>query len=31
MPKPATDSVHGHDYYDVETGAFRVYCLSLMG
>lgn len=24
MPKPSTDSVHGHDYYDVETGAFRV-------
>ena len=24
MPKPATDAVHGHDYYDVETGAFRV-------
>ena len=24
MPKPATDSIHGHDYYDVETGAFRV-------
>jgi len=24
LPKPSTDSVHGHDYYDVETGAFRV-------
>ena len=24
MPKPSTDSIHGHDYYDVETGAFRV-------
>ncbi len=24
MPKPSTDSVHGHGYYDVETGAFRV-------
>jgi len=24
MPKPSTDSVHGHDYYDVETGSFRV-------
>ena len=24
MPKPATDGIHGHDYYDVETGAFRV-------
>jgi cystathionine gamma-synthase len=24
LPKPATDSVHGHDYYDVESGAFRV-------
>ena len=24
MPRPSTDSVHGHDYYDVETGAFRV-------
>src|ERR1700688_4889133 len=23
MRKPATDSIHGHDYYDVETGAFR--------
>lgn len=24
MPKPSTDSIHGHDYYDVETGAFKV-------
>src|ERR1700724_2292612 len=24
LPKPSTDSIHGHDYYDVETGAFRV-------
>ncbi|MGH9917437.1 MAG: cystathionine gamma-synthase family protein, partial [Nitrososphaerales archaeon] len=24
MTKPATDGVHGHGYYDVETGAFRV-------
>lgn len=24
MPKPSTDSIHGHDYYDVETGTFRV-------
>src|SRR5690348_14147082 len=24
LRKPATDSIHGHDYYDVETGAFRV-------
>ena len=24
MPKASTDSVHGHDYFDVETGAFRV-------
>ncbi len=24
MPKFSTESVHGHDYYDVETGAFRV-------
>ena len=20
LPKPSTDSIHGHDYYDVETG-----------
>jgi cystathionine gamma-synthase len=24
LPKPATDSIHGHGYYDVESGAFRV-------
>jgi cystathionine gamma-synthase len=24
LPKASTDSIHGHDYYDVETGAFRV-------
>jgi len=24
LPKPSTDSIHGHDYYDLETGAFRV-------
>ena len=24
MPKASTDSIHGHDYFDVETGAFRV-------
>jgi cystathionine gamma-synthase len=24
LRKPSTDSIHGHDYYDVETGAFRV-------
>lgn len=24
MRKPSTDSVHGHDYYDVEIGAFKV-------
>jgi cystathionine gamma-synthase len=24
LPKSSTDSIHGHDYYDVETGAFRV-------
>ena len=24
MRKPSTDSVHGHDYYDLETGSFRV-------
>lgn len=24
MPKPSTDSIHGHDYFDVETGSFRV-------
>ncbi len=24
MPKPSTDSIHGHGYYDVETGSFRV-------
>jgi len=24
LPKFSTDSVHGHDYYDVETGAFKV-------
>ena len=24
MPKPSTDSVHGHDYYDIESGAFKV-------
>ena len=24
MPKPSTESIHGHDYYDIETGAFKV-------
>jgi cystathionine gamma-synthase len=24
LPKASTDSIHGHDYFDVETGAFRV-------
>jgi cystathionine gamma-synthase len=24
MPKPSTDSIHGHEYFDIETGAFRV-------
>ncbi|MDA4117405.1 MAG: cystathionine gamma-synthase family protein [Thaumarchaeota archaeon] len=24
MPKFSTESIHGHDYYDVETGAFKV-------
>ena len=24
MPRSSTESIHGHDYYDVETGAFRV-------
>ncbi|MDG6914554.1 MAG: cystathionine gamma-synthase family protein [Nitrososphaerota archaeon] len=24
MPKPSTDSIHGHGYFDVETGAFKV-------
>src|ERR1700730_11734976 len=24
MPKFSTESIHGHDYFDVETGAFRV-------
>jgi cystathionine gamma-synthase len=24
LTKPSTDSVHGHGYYDVETGSFRV-------
>jgi cystathionine gamma-synthase len=24
LPKSSTNGIHGHDYYDVETGAFRV-------
>ncbi len=24
MPKPSTHSVHGHDYYDIVTGSFKV-------
>jgi cystathionine beta-lyase/cystathionine gamma-synthase len=24
LPKPSTESIHGHDYYDIETGAFKV-------
>src|ERR1700740_1083164 len=24
MARFATDAVHGHDYYDLETGAFKV-------
>src|SRR5271155_5905764 len=24
MARFSTDSIHGHDYYDIETGAFKV-------
>ena len=24
MTRFSTDSIHGHDYYDIETGAFKV-------